>query len=73
MKKILKSKPEIMIGNNLRGEIFNYQSDTRCIQRLGYRLLRTINHRVRDVVNYYAKFFGEKRRSGTEFSGNVFG
>ena len=57
IKKLLKSKSKIGIGENLTGEVFNYQADISRMKNIGYAPKIKIQDGMQKSIDYYSKYF----------------
>ena len=59
IKSLLNSRSEIRIGENLTGEVFNYQADISRIKSIGYVPKITVKNGIQKSLKYYSKHFNK--------------
>lgn len=73
LKRILGSNSAISVGENLIGEVFNYQADIGRIKSLGYNPRVSIDEGLKGAVDYYVNFFTQKKSFSDGDTKNDFG
>ncbi|MFZ2192793.1 MAG: NAD(P)-dependent oxidoreductase [Candidatus Moraniibacteriota bacterium] len=61
IKDLLDSKAEIKVGENLTGEVFNYQADISRMKNIGYAPKISVEDGIEKSLGYYSEYFAPKK------------